>query len=75
MNTIDFNDLFVGDISIVSGVRQKGRGVDFRSGRLKHGFLYLLSGEATFFLTGKTILVDTEPLFLAVFILQAKGEE
>lgn len=54
MNAIDFNNLFVGDISIVSGVRQKGRGVDFRNGRLKHGFLYLLSGEATFYLSGKT---------------------
>ena len=62
MNAIDFNDLFVSDISIVSGVRQKGRGVDFRSGRLKHGFLYLLSGEATFYLPGKTLRVKTGEL-------------
>lgn len=61
------DDLHVFDISIVSGVRAKGRTTDFTSyGRRNNGFLYVWEGEATFFDENlkKTVVTNGELAFL-----------
>lgn len=44
------DDLHIFDISVISGIRAKGRTIDFtRCGRRNNGFLFVWEGEATFF--------------------------
>lgn len=44
------DDLHISNISIISGIRNKGRTIDFsRYGRINNGFLFVWDGEATFF--------------------------
>lgn len=52
-----FEDLQIKNISVLSGVRSRGRTVDFSiAGRRTHGMLYLSRGECTFFLnTGEVV--------------------
>ncbi|MBR2612826.1 MAG: hypothetical protein IKC72_07135 [Clostridia bacterium] len=54
-----FEDLQIKNISVLSGVRTRGRTVDFSTaGRRTHGMLYLSRGECTFFLdTGEVVSV------------------
>ena len=61
------DDLHVFDISIVSGVRAKGRTTDFRCyGRRNNAFLFVWDGEATFFdeKRRKTVVTNGELAFL-----------
>ena len=62
-----FNELCIRDVSVISGVRTLGRCVDHSSyGRKSCGFLYVWSGEATFYRPdGETTVVSGgELLFL-----------
>ena len=44
------DDLHVFDISVISGIRARGRTIDFtRCGRRNNGFLFVWDGEETFF--------------------------
>ena len=53
INTLFFDSVLINDISVISGVRYNGRTVDnSHSGRRQHGFLYIYSGEATFYVDG-----------------------
>lgn len=58
INTLFFDSVSINDISVISGVRYNGRTVDnSHSGRRQHGFLYIYSGEATFYVDGTEIVV------------------
>lgn len=58
MKKLDYRmteELFVSNVTTLSGVRPKGRGVESRgAGRTKHGLLYLRSGSACFQGEGET---------------------
>ena len=61
------DDLHIFDISVVSGIRAKGRTTDFtRYGRISNGFLFVWDGEATFFdeQRKKTVVTNGELAFL-----------
>ena len=58
MNSVDLaGDILIQNIVVISGIRPYGRTVNMlKNGRQKHGFLYIWSGETTFYLDGgKTI--------------------
>lgn len=60
-------NIYVGDVVINSGIRLQGRTYKKqRNGRTRHGFLYVWSGEATFYLgKGSTVTVtDGQLLYL-----------
>ena len=61
------DDLHIYDVSIVSGIRAKGRTIDFSCyGRINNGFLFVWDGEATFFdqQRKKTVVTNGELAFL-----------
>ena len=76
-----FEDLQIKNISVLSGVRTRGRTVDFSTaGRRTHGMLYLSRGECTFFLnTGEVVSVrEGELAYLPKYKkyhMQYTGEE
>ncbi len=76
-----FEDLQIKNISVLSGVRSRGRTVDFSiAGRRTHGMLYLSRGECTFFLdTGEVVsLREGELAYLPKYKkyrMQYTGEE
>jgi len=58
INSQFFDSVLINDISVISGVRYNGRTVDNSySGRKHHGFLYIHSGEATFYADGTEFVV------------------
>ena len=58
-----FDDLQISDISVISGIRPCGRAVDVcRHGRRRNGFLYVWSGEATFFSDGEEVVISNGEL-------------
>lgn len=57
INSLFFDSVLISDISVISGVRYNGRAVDNSRGRNSHGFLYIHSGEATFYVDGAEFLV------------------
>ena len=58
INSLFFDSVLINDISVISGVRYNGRTVDnSHSGRKQHGFLYIHSGEATFYINGTEFVV------------------
>ena len=61
-----FDALHISDISVVSGIRSCGRTVDHSAcGRKSNGFLFVWSGEATFYSERETVVVsDGELAFL-----------
>lgn len=61
------DDLHIFDITVISGVRNRGRTVDFsRCGRRSNGFLFVWDGEATFFdeQRKKTVVSNGDLAFL-----------
>lgn len=58
MKTIQYalaeQELCISDVTVISGVRPKGRSVDHRNkGRSTHGILYIWSGKACFWANGE----------------------
>lgn len=63
INSLFFDSVLINSISVVSGVRCNGRTIDnSHSGRKRHGFLYLHSGEATFYVDGTKFVVSAGDL-------------
>ena len=62
-----WDEWYVTDISVLSGTRGYGKSVDYsQKGRRTSGFLYILSGEVTFFQEGVPLLTasDGELIYL-----------
>lgn len=49
---MESGNVYIGDIVVTSGIRQKDRTIDNRKGRLTHGLLYIWNGEATIYYEG-----------------------
>ena len=67
INSQFFDDLHISGISVISGIRPRGRTIDNSSrGRENNGILYVWTGEATFYMDrGKTVVVrNGEVVFL-----------
>lgn len=67
INSQFFDDLHISDISVISGIRPRGRMIDHSChGRENNGILYVWKGEATFYTDReKTVVVrDGEVSFL-----------
>ena len=70
MNSQFFDSVLINDISVISGIRYKGRTVDKRyNGRKQHGFFYVHSGMAIFYTDDKEFVVSAGNL---LFIPQNK---
>ena len=65
INSQLLEDLCICDVSVISGIRPKGRSTDNSRGRRSAGILFVWKGEATFYFEGQTLrATDGELVFL-----------